>query len=53
MVDDNTKFQILNQKVENNEKVLRNLFLFLFLMPIIFLLLESNVIEEVNFTFFL
>ena len=52
MVDDNTKFQILNQKVENNEKILRNLFLFLFLMPIIFLLLESNVIEEVNFTFF-
>lgn len=30
-------FQILNQKVENNEKILRNLFLFLFLMPIIFL----------------
>lgn len=52
MIDNNTKFEILFQKSENIENKRQRIFLIIILLPIIFLLLKSSVIEEIDFSLF-
>lgn len=52
MIDNNTKFEILFQKSENIENKRQRIFLVIILLPIIFLLLKSSVIEEIDFSLF-
>ena len=52
MIENNTKFEILNQKAENIEKVRQRFFTIVLILPIIFFLLKNSIIEEVDLNIF-
>ena len=52
MIDDNKKFEILFQKSESLEKKRQRIFLILILLPILYFLLKTSVIEEINLSIF-
>lgn len=52
MIDNNTKFEILNQKSESVEKIRQRFFSLVLILPIVFFLLKNSIIEEVNLSVF-
>lgn len=52
MIDNKSKFEILNHKSENIEKLRQRFFSLILILPIIFFFLDNLIVEEVNLSIF-